>query len=99
MVWASRPIDTPHSGSTTWRAERTAERQAAARPSRPRTPRKRHIVRNTPTRSATGIEPVTASPLSDRKSVVEGKRVSVRVDPGGRRIIKKKKHYEVESRG
>src|SRR3546814_12857262 len=27
----------------------------------------------------------------DRKSVVEGKRVSVRVDLGGRRIIKKKK--------
>src|SRR3546814_19618603 len=27
---------------------------------------------------------------SDRKSVVEGKRVSVRVDLGGRRIIKKK---------
>src|SRR3546814_19325070 len=26
----------------------------------------------------------------DRKSVVEGKRVSVSVDPGGRRIIKKK---------
>src|SRR3546814_14997834 len=30
----------------------------------------------------------------DRKSVVEGKRVSVRVDSGGRRIIKtKKKHW------
>src|SRR3546814_13996646 len=29
--------------------------------------------------------------LSDRKSVVEGKSVSVRVDLGGRRIIKKKK--------
>src|SRR3546814_13232258 len=28
----------------------------------------------------------------DRKSVVEGKSVSVRVDLGGRRIIKKKKH-------
>src|SRR3546814_20841438 len=28
---------------------------------------------------------------SDRKSVVSGKSVSVRVDPGGRRIIKKKK--------
>src|SRR3546814_11901503 len=28
---------------------------------------------------------------ADRKSVVEGKRVSVRVDLGGRRIIKKKK--------
>src|SRR3546814_13939663 len=30
-------------------------------------------------------------PLGDRKSVVEGKSVSVRVDLGGRRIIKKKK--------
>src|SRR3546814_11481678 len=29
---------------------------------------------------------------AERKSVVEGKRVSVRVDLGGRRIIKKKKH-------
>src|SRR3546814_18205805 len=28
----------------------------------------------------------------DRKSVVSGKSVSVRVDLGGRRIIKKKKH-------
>src|SRR3546814_14967044 len=28
----------------------------------------------------------------DRKSVVSGKRVSVSVDPGGRRIIKKKKN-------
>src|SRR3546814_17791649 len=31
------------------------------------------------------------SPARDRKSVVEGKSVSVRVDLGGRRIIKKKK--------
>src|SRR3546814_20749944 len=30
-------------------------------------------------------------PLADRKSVVQGKRVSVRVDLGGRRIIKTKK--------
>src|SRR3546814_19906906 len=29
---------------------------------------------------------------TDRKSVVSGKSVSVRVDLGGRRIIKKKKH-------
>src|SRR3546814_18622874 len=29
--------------------------------------------------------------FADRKSGVEGKSVSVRVDPGGRRIIKKKK--------
>src|SRR3546814_14573358 len=30
-------------------------------------------------------------PAGARKSVVEGKRVAVRVDPGGRRSIKKKK--------
>src|SRR3546814_11930237 len=32
---------------------------------------------------------------TDRKSVVEGKSVSVRVDLGGRRIIKKKKSMEI----
>src|SRR3546814_11549731 len=38
------------------------------------------------------VEPIAGSTgaLIDRKSVVEGKRVSVRVDLGGRRIIKKK---------
>src|SRR3546814_18907594 len=30
--------------------------------------------------------------IEDRKSVVKGKSVSVRVDLGGRRILKKKKH-------
>src|SRR3546814_13370271 len=35
---------------------------------------------------------------SDRKSVVEGKRVSVRVDPGGRRIIKKKKTKQIQQK-
>src|SRR3546814_13098572 len=34
----------------------------------------------------------------DRKSVVEGKSVSVRVDLGGRRIIKKKKKRSPENR-
>src|SRR3546814_14395714 len=33
-----------------------------------------------------------ARPAPDRKSVVAGKSVSVRVDLGGRRIIKKKTH-------
>src|SRR3546814_11365498 len=33
---------------------------------------------------------VHAGPYGDRKSVAEGKSVSVRVDLGGRRIIKKK---------
>src|SRR3546814_18330172 len=34
----------------------------------------------------------------DRKSDVEGKRVSVRVDPGGRRIIKKKKNITLKTK-
>src|SRR3546814_11788430 len=34
----------------------------------------------------------------DRKSVVEGKSVSGRVDLGGRRIIKKKKHKQYKIR-
>src|SRR3546814_20904338 len=37
-----------------------------------------------------------AKELIDRKSVVSGKRVSVRVDLGGRRIIKKKKNTVVQ---
>src|SRR3546814_19667015 len=35
----------------------------------------------------------------DRKSVVEGKSVSVRVDLGGRRIIKKKRKVDVNASG
>src|SRR3546814_20466949 len=35
--------------------------------------------------------PLTAAAVVDRKSVVLGKRVSVRVDLGGGRILKKKK--------
>src|SRR3546814_11229525 len=34
----------------------------------------------------------------DRKSVVEGKSVTVRVDLGGRRLIKKKKNIETTER-
>src|SRR3546814_18600693 len=34
----------------------------------------------------------SGKPSADRKSVVSGKSVSVRVDLGGRRIIKKKQH-------
>src|SRR3546814_15826103 len=35
---------------------------------------------------------------SDRKSVVSGKSVSVRVDLGGRRFIKKKKEHTTKAR-
>src|SRR3546814_12928390 len=45
-----------------------------------------------PTSVVSAAFTVTSSPKrSDRKSAVEGKRVSVRVDPGGSRGIKKKK--------
>src|SRR3546814_18098177 len=37
----------------------------------------------------------TATSTSDRKSVVEGKRVSGRVDLGGLRILKKKKKHDI----
>src|SRR3546814_19665482 len=48
-----------------------------------------------------GLESVLAMLLpqrQDRKSVVEGKSVSVRVDLGGRRIIKKKKKQRTKSK-
>src|SRR3546814_21121706 len=38
----------------------------------------------------------SAEPAPDRKSVVEGKSVSLRVDRGGRRIIKKKNTISIE---
>src|SRR3546814_8566353 len=38
--------------------------------------------------------PVHILPVADRKSVVSGKSVSVRVDLGGRRIIKKKNNQQ-----
>src|SRR3546814_11639928 len=41
------------------------------------------------TRVSTTLPATSASSSVDRKSVVEGKSVSVRVDFGGRRIIKK----------
>src|SRR3546814_15301575 len=37
-----------------------------------------------------GPEALAATPGDDRKSIVKEKSVAVRVDPGGRRIIKKK---------
>src|SRR3546814_19415682 len=41
----------------------------------------------------TGDMPATMSKCRDRKSVVEGKRVSVSVDLGGSRISKKKQQH------
>src|SRR3546814_10970530 len=47
--------------------------------------------RTSPTRSAESAE------KRDRKSVVEGKSVSVRVDLGGRRIIKKQNKNKIHA--
>src|SRR3546814_20270681 len=46
-----------------------------------------------PSTSAWHQRPSAVGNHLDRKSVVSGKRVSVRVDLGGRRIIKKKKKH------
>src|SRR3546814_16825128 len=76
------------------RGRRTAAGRPAARPAAPRPPCP--SVRA----AAAGLPPEgygrrPASPAGDRKSVVEGKSVSVRVDLGGRRIIKKKKKQRI----
>src|SRR3546814_18073546 len=49
---------------------------------------------NTNRASTDPVAPPSTSRNGDRKSVVEGKSVSVRVDIGGRRIIKKKKQNQ-----
>src|SRR3546814_15326104 len=49
-----------------------------------------HIVRQ-PVRTAAKIDPPAHARRKDRKSVVSGKSVSVRVELGGRCIITKKK--------
>src|SRR3546814_13613773 len=45
------------------------------------------------------LEVKALASLGDRKSVVSGKSVSVRVDLGGRRIIKNKKHNQKTNTG
>src|SRR3546814_5306548 len=52
--------------------------------------RTRGVARTTTPGSASWGSDARLSSWPDRKSVVEGKSVSVRVDIGGRRIIKKK---------
>src|SRR3546814_14459833 len=95
-IWIGRAVDTPrldlcanlHYDGTNWRLKRTASGAAAL------------ILEGNALngaidfyRVAGGTAGATASLSSqlDRKSVVQGKSVSVRVDLGGRRIIKKKK--------
>src|SRR3546814_4349178 len=55
-----------------------------------RTSARKHCATSTKPGSSISV-PKSARATSDRKSVVEGKSVSVRVDLGGRRIIQKKK--------
>src|SRR3546814_12643753 len=48
--------------------------------------------------AASAVNLPSAPSLRDRKSVVSGKSVSVRVDLGGRRIIKKKKKKDKQTK-
>src|SRR3546814_18408591 len=58
----------------------------------PRAPMKGHTIPTPVFKPRQPARPSTAPAEKDRKSVVQGKSVSVRVDLGGRRIIKKKRH-------
>src|SRR3546814_9816392 len=55
----------------------------------------RHVVRDAGTAVSLARRPVLFALARDRKSGVEGKSVSVRVDLGGRRIINKKNKYQL----
>src|SRR3546814_19435382 len=70
-------------------------RAACAFQARQRPPVARRGKRRRPRRQAPAAKPGVkpGGEHLDRKSVVEGKSVSVRVDLGGRRIIKKTKSY------
>src|SRR3546814_20514939 len=50
-----------------------------------------------PARSARRADAAPRARIPDRKRVVKGKSVSVRVDLGGRRIIKKKQKLETDN--
>src|SRR3546814_20339915 len=51
-----------------------------------------------PDRNAAPMLPQGCNIVEDRKSVVEGKSVAVRVDHGGRRFIKKKISIEIKEK-
>src|SRR3546814_15354290 len=74
------------------RCARTAVLTAAGKP-----PRISSAPNTAVVSASTKSQPMArVNPPADRKSVVEGKSVSVRVDLGGRRIIKKKKTEQEE---
>src|SRR3546814_11648001 len=74
--------------------ERLDARREARQPEGEHPRRGGSRTRNTDERQcgSAGDEGTAGSDEADRKSVGEGKSVSVRVDPGGRRIIKKKSY-------
>src|SRR3546814_17166470 len=76
---ASRQRSVPSRRSPSADATRSCELRSA-------TPKSTPLASTPITNMATGVR--------DRKSVVSGKRVEVRVELGGRRILKKKKHQE-----
>src|SRR3546814_14017634 len=84
-----RRFRAPAVGAT---ASESGGRIASAARSNPAAPRHRPVPPCPPaTRPADRYPQIDAAPWGDRKSAVSGKRVSVRVDPGGCRTNKKKK--------
>src|SRR3546814_12303408 len=83
-------------GTGQTRMDRAAVRAVGSRRLPRRAQRRKHVI-NRHARAVVGIDgacmddPIGADDEGDRKSGVEGKRLSVRVELGGRRIIKKKK--------
>src|SRR3546814_20107865 len=77
-----------------WARSRSARRAPPASARTPASPHRHTIGRSATARSPrpNGRQRASGWCAADRKSVETGKRVSVSVDLGGRRIIKKKKH-------
>src|SRR3546814_17712350 len=78
-VFGDHRADTPDAVKVTWEAQKEAERAAKAA--------RENGGGGQPPGALDGV--TAALPALDRKSVVSGKSVSVRVDLGGRRNIKK----------
>src|SRR3546814_11041430 len=92
---APRMLRKPLRPAPEWRPPR---RQHHGLPARDRPPRRSQIRHQDPPRHSVDRQVMDRKPQppGDRKSVVSGKRVSVRVELGGRRSIKKKTEYTKE---
>src|SRR3546814_14301535 len=78
-----------------WSAEKQADDTRGLRPASRRCAPPLGTMKAIRPRAAAARDSATSAARRDRQSVVSGKSVSVRVDLGGRRIIKKKQHKQI----